>query len=202
MAQQLRAQRKEVAMVALLDSSVVLRRKRKATHRLSFLGDLLRDLPSWLIGSFQLNGSQWLNLVKLKIRMGKARRAASRSSAIGIHQTYVAKLIEEMGDLFHFSEQHRKVARAQYRALRKYTAQVYPDRLTLFRARMQPLFSSHNPDKGWGAIAAGGVEIKVVPGNHLSMLQEPHVQVLAEKLRACLDGYNQGQVTAKQPHTR
>jgi len=104
--------------------------------------------------------------------------------------------------MIHFSEQHGNVAGAQHRALREYTPQVYPDRLTLFRARMQPLFSSHNPDKGCGAIATGSVDIKVVPGNHLSMLQEPHVQVLAEKLRACLDGVQPGAVTAKQPHTR
>jgi thioesterase domain-containing protein len=52
---------------------------------------------------------------------------------------------------------------------------------------MQPLFSSHTPDKGWGQLAAGGLDIKVVPGNHVGMLQEPHVRVLAEKLRSCLD---------------
>jgi hypothetical protein len=36
-------------------------------------------------------------------------------------------------------------------------------------------------------MALGGVEIHQVPGDHLSMFQEPHVQVLAEKLRACID---------------
>jgi hypothetical protein len=36
-------------------------------------------------------------------------------------------------------------------------------------------------------MALGGVEIHEVPGDHLSMFQEPHVQVLAEKLRACID---------------
>ena len=117
--------------------------------------------------------------------MGKARKAASRSSAVSTHQSYAVKLIEEMGDLFHFSEQHRKVARAQYRALRAYTPQVYPDRLTLFRSRMQPLFSSHKPDKGWGPLAGGGLEIRSIPGNHLGMLQEPHVKALAKELRAC-----------------
>ena len=190
MAQQLRAKRKEVTMVALLDSSPGSRRNRKVAYRLSFLGDLLRDLPSWLIGSFELSRSQWLNLVKLKIRMGKARKGASRSSAVSTHQSYAVKLIEEMGDLFHFSEQHRKVARAQYWALKEYTPRMYPGRLTLFRARMQPFFSSHAPDKGWRRLAAGGFDIRVVPGNHLGMLQEPHVKALAKELRACLDKAN------------
>ena len=51
---------------------------------------------------------------------------------------------------------------------------------------MQPLFSSHRPDKGWRWVAAGGLDIKVIPGNHLGMLQEPHVKILAKELRACL----------------
>jgi thioesterase domain-containing protein len=157
---------------------------------LSSVRDLVRDLPAWLIGAFELNRAQWLNLVKLKIGMAKARKAASPASAVATQQVYAAKLIEEMGDLFQFSEHHRKVARAQSRALRRYTAQVYPGRITLFRARMQPIFSSHKPDKGWSRLAAGGLEIRTVPGNHLAMLQEPHVKAFAKELRACLDKEN------------
>ena len=57
---------------------------------------------------------------------------------------------------------------------------------------MQPLFSSHRPDKGWRRFAAGGLDIKVVPGNHLAMLQEPHVQVLGEQLNGCLNNAQLG----------
>ena len=64
---------------------------------------------------------------------------------------------------------------------------VYPGKLTLFRARKQALFSSHAPDKGWGRLVTGGLEIKAVPGDHLGMLQEPLVRVLAQQLRDCLD---------------
>ena len=52
---------------------------------------------------------------------------------------------------------------------------------------MQDFFSSHAPDKGWGRLAAGGLEIKAVSGDHLGMLQEPLVRVLAQQLRDCLD---------------
>jgi aspartate racemase len=52
---------------------------------------------------------------------------------------------------------------------------------------MQPLFSLHDPEKGWGRLAAEGLDIRLVPGNHLGMLQEPHVRVLAEQLRACMN---------------
>ena len=64
----------------------------------------------------------------------------------------VSKLIDEMADLAGFSKQHRKVAYAQRQAMRNYRPKGYPGQLTLFRARMQPLFSSHKPDKGWGRL--------------------------------------------------
>jgi len=42
-------------------------------------------------------------------------------------------------------------------------------------------------DWGWNQYASGSVDIHVVPGDHHTMMSQPHVQVLAEKLRACLD---------------
>ena len=186
MAQQLRAKGEEIALVALLDSGVKSGRGRWA-WLLSFLRNLPRNAPSWLIGSLQLNRAQWETLIKQKIRMTRANlRHAFGSSHQGSHQNGVPLRVQELGDLFQFSEQHRKVAQAQYSALRQYRLKPYSGQLTLFRARMQPFFSTHSQDKGWSPLAAGGVEIRVVPGNHLGMLQEPHVQVLAQQLRDCL----------------
>ncbi|MEX0805585.1 MAG: amino acid adenylation domain-containing protein [Candidatus Binatia bacterium] len=184
MAQQLRAKGEDVAMVALFDSQARPPRDEKLAYKPSFR-DLLRDIPSWLIGSLELNRSQWVDLVKLKVRMAKAKKAVS-SRTDDNSQNHAAKLIQEWGGFFHFSEQHHKIARAQSRALREYQLQVYPGRLTLFKARMQPLFSSHRPDKGWGRLAAGGLEVRIVPGNQLAMLKEPHVRVLAEQLSGLL----------------
>jgi thioesterase domain-containing protein/acyl carrier protein len=196
MAQQLRAKGEAVALVALLDSGIN-RKQGRVAWWWSFVRNLPRDLPSWLIGSLQLNRVQWVNLIKLKSRMAKARLAVTfRSPDVGPSLGY--SLIEEMGDLSEFSEQHRKVARAQSQALREYRPQIYSGPLTLFRARMQPFFSSHRPDKGWSPLAAGGLDIKVIPGNHLGMLQEPHVRVLAEQLRACLDEAKQSGHTGGQ----
>jgi thioesterase domain-containing protein len=39
---------------------------------------------------------------------------------------------------------------------------------------------------GWGGWAAGGIDAQPVPGGHLDMVLEPHVRVLAKRLRACL----------------
>ncbi len=40
---------------------------------------------------------------------------------------------------------------------------------------------------GWDELARGGVDVIPVPGDHITMLMEPHVKTLAEQLRARLD---------------
>jgi aspartate racemase len=193
MAQQLRAMGETVALVALLDSAVPNSGYDKVTWSWGCLRDLLRDLPSWLRGFWQLSGSQRFDLMRLKISLAKAKLGARwRPPDDEPSQDDSTAFIEGMGELFQFSEEHRKVAGAQYRALRQYRPRMYPGRLTLFRARMQPFLSSHDPEKGWGKLAGGGLDIRVIPGNHLGMLQEPHVRVLAAQLRACLDATETG----------
>src|SRR5439155_5005856 len=99
--------------------------------------------PSWLIGFLQLNRAQWLSLIRSKMAIAKRRlRGALPSSAENSQQDAIQRRIEELDYLSQFSEQHHKVARAQYRVLSNYQLRTYPGRLTLFRARMQPLFSS------------------------------------------------------------
>jgi amino acid adenylation domain-containing protein len=188
MAQQLHAMGERVGLVALLDSAVPNSGYHTLTMSRRCLRDFLWDLPSWFRGFRELTASQRLDLVRLKVTTAKATLAARlHPPDRGSSRDAAATLIEEMGDLYRFSEEHRKVAGAQYRALRQYRPRQYPGRLTLFRARMQPFLSSHDPEKGWGRLAAGGLDLRIIPGNHLGMLQEPHVRVLAAQLRVCLD---------------
>ena len=60
--------------------------------------------------------------------------------------------------------------------------------LTLFRAEAQPEGYENDQDLGWSKYTAGGLEIIAVPGNHRTMMEAPHVQVLGERLKACLQG--------------
>jgi len=39
---------------------------------------------------------------------------------------------------------------------------------------------------GWSQFSSEPVDIQLVPGNHVSMMTQPHVQVLAERLNACM----------------
>ena len=70
------------------------------------------------------------------------------------------------------------------RAVRRYTPNAYAGHITLLQASDRVV--GQDPTLGWGAIATGGVMIHTVPGNHYTMLQQPHVQILARQLSQCL----------------
>ena len=71
----------------------------------------------------------------------------------------------------------------------RYEPAAYAGRLTLFRASAIPEVVGtdfSDPYMGWGKLAALGVEVHLVPGDHGSLLAEPDVGTLAMSLRACL----------------
>jgi thioesterase domain-containing protein len=41
--------------------------------------------------------------------------------------------------------------------------------------------------KGWEPFVSGGIELHVVPGNHFTMMKEPFIAGVAERLRASID---------------
>jgi aspartate racemase len=72
------------------------------------------------------------------------------------------------------------------RAASVYVPKVYPGRIIFFLDSETPVRGPHNPVLAWGDLAAGGLEIHRVPGKWMTIFREPHVQVLAEQLKACL----------------
>ncbi|MBV9385234.1 MAG: amino acid adenylation domain-containing protein, partial [Chroococcidiopsidaceae cyanobacterium CP_BM_ER_R8_30] len=77
---------------------------------------------------------------------------------------------------------------AHKRAAHSYVPQVYQGKAILFRANDQPeeMFWVDSA-LGWGSLVAGGLEIQLVPGYHNTLMKEPYVPILAERLKACLD---------------
>jgi len=74
--------------------------------------------------------------------------------------------------------------------------QIYPGKITIIRAR-EELADDPNKDLiagdcedsslGWSEFSTEPVEIHFVLGNHVSIMVEPHVQILAEELKVCLE---------------
>jgi len=72
------------------------------------------------------------------------------------------------------------IVRANAQAAYGYRPHPYPHTLTLFKATETPI-SGKNPTLGWDALTPH-LQLHPVPGNHLSLLKQPHVQVLAHHL--------------------
>ena len=77
-------------------------------------------------------------------------------------------------------------------AATNYAPTVYPGRILLFRATEGIFYSQSYLEAGlgWRKLTRDGLEIYDVPGDHMQMLEEPNVQVLAEKLQASLTQFN------------
>jgi len=55
-----------------------------------------------------------------------------------------------------------------------------------FRTNVQASMAKHDSTLGWSELTVEGVEVHIVPGNHLTMLRKPNVQALAEQLKVCI----------------
>ena len=88
------------------------------------------------------------------------------------------------------TDKHWEIIDTNIQAADEYNFQVYPDQITLLRTEdesRENALRRYDSQFGWGNLAAEGVDIHYIPGSHISFLDEPHVQVVAEKLKDCLD---------------
>ncbi|KYC39907.1 hypothetical protein WA1_28480 [Scytonema hofmannii PCC 7110] len=96
------------------------------------------------------------------------------------------------------TDKHLEILSVNAMAFSEYTYKVYPGQLTLLRTedRNRDAFFDcvgkiYDPLFGWDDVVTGGIDIDSIPGSHHSLLDEPHVRVVAEKLKFQLESvYN------------
>ena len=172
MARQLLAAGGEVALLVMLDTYLPHRPALTASDRTKIHWDLL-------LARGPAHATEWLrDRVRweiAKIRKGKASEPPLPSEFRS----------EAVGEAFR-------------RAVQRYALKPYAGRIALFRPRLEVahvlgpgrvtnakrVFLYH--DNGWGPWCAG-VDVHEVPGDHDSMVLEPHVRVLAGRLRRCIE---------------
>ncbi len=71
--------------------------------------------------------------------------------------------------------------------VKNYILPTYSGKVVLFACQKSKFYSFLFPKMGWGNLLNGDIEIQFVPGNHRSLLKEPNVKMLAEKLIADID---------------
>jgi len=175
MAQQLRAQRQEIALLALFDTY--------------FPGDL-RYLPPALARSQTHSVTQKVDrlLGNLLLRGPKEQM----SYIFGMLGTRVGTSVRRLACKIHpgsersLSRAMRQVLKANRQATSNYVPHIYPGRIALFLSSASPERTFYDRRLAWSDMAAEGLEVHMVPGNHDTLFADPNVRVVAEKLRVCL----------------
>jgi non-ribosomal peptide synthase protein (TIGR01720 family) len=115
----------------------------------------------------------------------------------------IDRVVEQMSgtDLFgSVSREHaRRVLKIHLhsaRAMRDFEPQVYDGKISVFRASdagsesqfviVHPALGKPQVMEGWQQVSTEPIEVIDVPGDHITMIVEPRVRVLAERLNACL----------------
>ena len=97
--------------------------------------------------------------------------------------------IERILDLSRYPADQQVAMNRVFEMLEAYRPLPWPGRITLLRARAQPVLLQHDePTLGWASVARGGVDLVRLPGNHLTIMREPLVAHVAEALRRRLPG--------------
>ena len=78
------------------------------------------------------------------------------------------------------------------RAAMAYVPRPYPGKITVMKAER-----SWGPkEMGWEGLALGGLEVRMVPGDHYDLIKEPHVSALANELRLTMERATPGPALA------
>jgi thioesterase domain-containing protein len=174
MSRQLQAQDEEVSMLALFDTTppdpkVKPLKENDPALLLSFALDL--GLPREALSV----SADKLKKLKLEVRLAAVLAEAKGAGVVPPDVT-----LADVQRLW-------RVFMTNRRAQQSYSAQPSAARVTLFQADEAPPPSRRKRRPQWDDFTTAGVELYTVPGNHYTIVGEPHVRTLAALLGSCLE---------------
>ncbi|WP_411845596.1 amino acid adenylation domain-containing protein [Roseibacillus persicicus] len=171
-AQQLKAQGQEIELLCLFDTDnpAVAPRYLSLAERASRQWQESSE-KSWVGKVGKLSGRFGEGLVN-KLKVGTEKAAASVASSTGMDMG--AKL------------QTVIVREAHDKAMQRYRPRSYDGDVVLFTAEDQGDGVIYPPHLGWDGYVRGQLELIPIPGEHLTIFQEPHVEDFAKELHKIL----------------
>jgi amino acid adenylation domain-containing protein len=186
MARQLNAAGEEVERLVLIDTPAPLAGRSAATWAglKFFTGTILRHIGPYV-----------RDYLYLALRPGEGGDGRNGRAAGGLRRflekAAVAELVESDEQLV---LQHSptlgpllRVFQASGEATLRYAPPPFAGRLVLLRTAASMGTRHRDEPLGWSPLVEGGVEVHRMPGNHMSLLREPHVDAVAARLLACLE---------------
>jgi thioesterase domain-containing protein len=180
-ARQLQAQGERVGLVGLIDNRRMTRVKNDAgteagdnapgprRSRLAYhWAHISAAGPGYAIRKFAL----MLSIIPLAVRARFLRN--SYKLLIALHQPIPA-----------FLRRPRRDFDLNWFAAGRYAPQPYPGKVTLFQAGDPDEERIWRNDQ-WLQLAGEGVEVRTIPGSHVSLMKEPQVELLAKEITDCL----------------
>jgi amino acid adenylation domain-containing protein len=198
MAQQLEKSGEEVALLAVLDAAAPIKSNLPSLNQSfkvlltivipsiwSFLFDYLYVIIAFVNSRIKDLTSRFPRFSKLDkiMQMLEANILSSfifKENATTIISESRLRILSELA-----IRPMLRVFYANNQAVRNYIPQVYPKQITLFRT-IQSNITEEDASMGWNQLTNKKTEINIIPGNHLTMLRKPYVQVLAAKLKASI----------------
>lgn len=198
MARQLQAQGEKVALLALFDAELEGRDVRRVP--LSWLWSKVKqvfhsDPKSVWKGAIAKAKAWWSNK---RVKQGQAWES----------KDWGEEYLSELNQSLHLDSNNamdrsiQRVTEANVEATNNYVPQLYPGRVTLFRAMLDQVPEGwyRDPYLGWSEFATEGIEIKETSSRHTNMFDEPQVKGVAEKLRVCLDKAQVAEAAIQNKH--
>jgi amino acid adenylation domain-containing protein len=170
MAQQLKRSGEEVALLALIDSY--------RPGAIDYMPKIhWQGLP--LLADYHL-GSLLLRDRNRQLQYGRER---ARNLYARLRRALKLGKSNKVGSI---EQNLRRVYEANSQAERYYKPQRYPGKITLLWSSETATRSYLDRRLHWSELATEGLEVHAIPGDHMSMIEEPHVKVLAGTLQSVI----------------
>nr|AAF17281.1 NosD [Nostoc sp. GSV224] len=187
MAQQLLRKGHKVALVAILDTTAPFHQKN--------------------LSAFDLDNTKWLAELAdtIEVVYGKKMDCSVDTLQSMVWEDQLKYVLERLknADILppddEITQLNNMVQLLKANAVVNYVPQeIYPTKITLLRAKENIVKVDESNGEvlsdilqdlhwGWRKFSAEPVDVHFVPGNHVTMMNLPHVQVLAEQLKACIE---------------
>jgi amino acid adenylation domain-containing protein len=178
MARQLMEQGARVEMLALVESVP----PNVTPGKLELISHFFRVAPAWCAFMLELGLAECakrfsrkiVNVVRKVCFWNKGNRAAS-----------IQDQISEVIDFSHYPDDYKRYAEIHWSALAQFRPRQFNGTITLFRTP-RPRLSALDAERTWQKLSTQPVNVRIVPGTHENVLEDPQVRFLAKEIKDCL----------------
>jgi thioesterase domain-containing protein len=186
-ARQLEAQGEEAALLAIFEGYAPVKTDSSIYWKPRNILNFLLNIPYWLQDFRRSDLNESLTRANRAFRFMVRQLSGKRSTPAWI------RLGDFLSDVEQVPERRRRLMEVHLNAMLRYSPRPIQSRLTLFRVRGLSLLRSFDSAMGWGRLAMGGVEIKIIEGSHFNIVARPQVESLARHLKESISERDQDQ---------